>query len=88
MPPYQSPRYWQETGLEPAGLSLTITQVSHIERAFNLYAAKVRAFTLKVGSEEALRDKGVLQALRLLALDGRLDPSLQAAIRRELASRE
>lgn len=86
MPPFGSPKYWRETGLNPPGQSLTAVQVGHIEKAFCLFADKMRAFTLKVVRTQELQDKDAVQAMRLLALDGRLSPSSLAEIQSVLTS--
>ncbi len=87
MPPFGSPKYWRETGLDPPGKSLTTVQVGHIEKAFCLYDEKVRAFTLKLVRTQALLDKDAELAMRRLLLDPRLSPTALAELERVLASR-
>ena len=88
MPPYGSPKYWRETGWNPPGHSLSLVQVGHIEKAFYLYCGKVHEFTRKLAGIQELRDKHVLLALRRLASDDQLDPTLLEHVKRALASRE
>jgi hypothetical protein len=88
MPPFGSPKYWRETGLNPLGQSLTAVQVGHIEKAFRLYAEKVRSFTLKLVRTQELLDKDAFQAMRLLTLDRRLSSSALEELEHALASRE
>lgn len=88
MPPFGSPKYWRETGINPPGRSLSAVQVGHIEKAFRLYAEKVRAFTLKLARTQELLDKDVSQAMRLLVSDGRLSQIALAELKHVLASLE
>lgn len=86
-PPYGSPSYYKETGLNSAGATLTAVQVQHLERAFCILAEKISALTLKVAHNEELRDRSVRQALDRLRSDGRLDPRLVALLEQTLSSR-
>jgi hypothetical protein len=88
MPSYNSPKYIRETAYRPTKLSQTVVQVSQMEKAFCLLAAKIRDFTRRVGHEPELSDRYARQALHRLGLDGRLDRPLLGAIERALASRE
>jgi hypothetical protein len=83
-PPYGSPGYYQATGLNPSGVTLTEVEVRHIEAALCLLSDKIRAFTRKVAAVKELRDRDARRAFDLLQLDGRLDPLLVEALRRAL----
>ena len=85
-PPYGSPNYYRETGLNPPGRTLTAVQIGHLETAFNLLCGKVRDFTHKVGSNAELRGKFVRLALDRLILEDGLDPLVLAQLERSLPS--
>jgi len=88
MPPFGSPKYWGETGLNPPGKTLTTAQVGHIEKAFCLYDKKVHTFTVKLVRTQELLDKDAELAMRRLLHDPRLSPSALAELERVLASLE
>lgn len=87
-PPYGSPKYYRETGLNPRGVTLTEKQVRKLDAAFYELADKLRAFTRDVAQAEEPRDRDVLLALDLLLSDGRLDQPLLEALKREMSSLE
>jgi hypothetical protein len=85
-PPFGSPNYYLETGLNPKGVALTEVQVNHLFRAFALLSDKVREFTRKLASAKELRDRDVRRALDLLLEDGQLDQPLLEALERARSS--
>jgi hypothetical protein len=80
LPPYGSPGWYRETGLNPKGHSLTVVQVGHLEKAFCLLDEKIRIFTHKVAGTEELRVKSAHSAIDRLLLGGQLDQRLLAEL--------
>jgi len=66
LPPAGSPSFWREFHPNPTGRYLTVGQVGHIYKAFQLYASKVRCFEKALIDTEELHDKDVRRALDLL----------------------
>lgn len=87
-PPYGSPNYYRETGLNPPGKALTEKQVRELDCAFYQLEKKVRNFTRKLASVGELRDRDARRALDRVVLDDRLDPPLARALRQYLASQD
>lgn len=87
-PPYGSPNYYRETGLNPPGKSLNEKQVKELGAAFHQLEKRLRTFIEKVAGNQELRDRDARRALDQLILDGRLDPHLAISLRRLLGEEE
>jgi hypothetical protein len=86
LPTVGSPNYWRETGLKPSGKALTRIQIGHLNKAFRLFDAKLRAFARRLVETPELRDKDVRLALDLLLTESRLSPSVRGELQRFLSS--
>lgn len=86
MPPYGSPDWWTETGMNPQGKMKTPEQMKHLVRAFCLVDEKLRNFYKELGLHPKLHGKYDQLTVRQIRSHRRLDPKRAEWIEQQLSS--
>lgn len=88
MPPYGSPAWYQETGWNPKGSSLSYNQVSHLCHAFDLLDCKLSDFCQSLAHHPTLQRKYDELTARQIRTLAQLSPTRVESIKRAISSEE
>ncbi len=85
VPPFGSPGYYRETGLQPGKQTLKLLHLDHLEHAFCLLEDKLRDFAYRLARQEELFDIYAHRLVRRIQTHSRQDPTRAARLKLALS---